>query len=463
MMKTILLIVSKDIIRRNILETSFWDDFIRHNSDNKIVLVIEKGKVDLYTHLFSRENVEIQEFDRNQGLTKLQKVIYFFVRNAIHSDSIRLFRKRAALSNQAGWLQTVVKGFLVNTFGRFDWYRQLLRRILLRTRATAQVEKIFAEYKPDFVIALSLIDADFDVALSLEAKRQNKTLLGMVRSWDNLNNHGLLAVVPDVFAFQNTFLQECATKFQAIDLNTILHDLVGLPHYDLYHNPEKVLMTREEFFTSMNLDPDKKLLLYGGSDVFLDEVDMPQIFSDLITQKKITEPVQVVYRPHPSTPVDLAQVEKLPGIIMDNVFTSETFAKKTAIEFDTYKFINLLYYTDVLINTGSTLSIDAAVFDRPAICINFDGNNSRQYWNSVTRLYDSWDHYQRLVECGGVQYPESIEELADSINDYLSDSNLDSEGRKKIVSEFVHSFDGDAGKRLAQLFTEHINRDTLER
>ena len=175
---------------------------------------------------------------------------------------------------------------------------------------------------------------------------------------------------------------------------------------------------------------------------------MPGILNKAIEKRAIKESAQVIFRPHPASLFSIEEygLENLKHVVLDPIFMD-----KTKISFsDTEKFINLMYHSDVIINIASTLSIDAAVFGRPTICINFDSKNRKiSYWEEVGRLYDHFDHYEKLVSTGGVALPESSEELAQNINDYISDPLKDKEGREKIVEMFVTPFDGFSGKRLA--------------
>lgn len=443
---SIFVVISKDIIRRNIFDTAFWYTFLSYlPKDQQVVLVVNEADRQQYDeHQSERVIVEGYERQPHRGW---QAAVNFLIRTGIDSHSTRTYRMRALKRGETSVLLHAVKALLANTFGRFGWYQRFLRRLFLRTHGPGAIDALFAKYQPEAVFAPSLIDNEFDAQFARVAKQRGVKLIGMVRSWDNLNNHGALSVVPDVFYFQNRFLLEAAQRFQDISIDDLPHEVVGLPHYDEYFEPGALVAQRDAFMRDLGLDPDKKLVLLGGSDFYYSEDVLPKILNDAIASGAITEPTQVVFRPHPSSIFSKAEygLEALPHVHLNDAFSGgQKFT-------DGETFLNLLYHADVIINIASTLSIDAAVFDTPAICINFDDPQKKlSYYEEVHRLYDHFDHYERLVATGGVETPRSPEELVQAINEAFADPAKRSEGRSRIIDTFVAPFDGKAGERLAQ-------------
>jgi len=446
-MKNILIVFSKDIIRRNIFDTNFWSEFKKYNKGNKITLLVEDEKVSFFKEKVSSD-VMVEGFTRVPR-TFYEKIVNFLVRTGVESHSVVTYRMRAYSRNQASLISTLVKGFIGKFLAPFAWYQAFVRKLVLKIQTPKRIQEVFENGDFSHVFAPSLIDNEFDVHVAVETKKRKINLIGMVRSWDNLNNHGLLAVIPDKFIFQNTWLVEAAKEFQNINTDILNKDVVGLPHYDAYKNPEKYLMSRDEFFKALGLDTSKKLIFLGGSDFYYSEDALPGILNKAIEEGGIKDAAQVIFRPHPASLFTLEEygLDELGNVILD-----PTFVDKSKISFsDTERFINLMHHSDVIINIASTLSIDAAVFNKPAICINFDSKNKKlSHWEKVHRLYDHFDHYEKLVATGGISLPESPDELIEIINKYFDNPLLNEEGRKIAVETFVAAFDGFSGKRLAE-------------
>ena len=58
-----------------------------------------------------------------------------------------------------------------------------------------------------------------------------------------------------------------------------------------------------------------------------------------------------------------------------------------------------------------------------------------------------FNHYKPIVESGAVRVAKTDEDLPKLINMYLKNPELDREGRKKIVAEYVVFTDGLSYKR----------------
>tara|TARA_B100000745_G_scaffold290355_1_gene229220 strand:- start:18945 stop:20318 length:1374 start_codon:yes stop_codon:yes gene_type:complete len=454
-MKNILIVISKDIIRRNIIDTDFWLEFYKRNKKEKntITFLVEEKRVDYFREELPAD-VAVRGFTRVKK-SLYEKVVNFLVRTGVYSHSVTTYRMRALKRGQASLVATIVKAGIGVLFARFSWYQSFIRTLVLQITPPQGIKKVFDEGDFDSIFVPSLIDNEFDVLVAVEAKRRNIQVVGMVRSWDNLNNHGLLAVIPDIFIFQNRWLIEAAKKFQHIDIIEPEKMIVGLPHYDIYKNPKKYLVPRKVFCDALGIDSDKKILFIGGSDFYYSEDELPKILNDAIEKNEIKEPAHVIFRPHPASLFSIEEygLNTLPHITLD-----PTFVNKEKVFFsDAERFVNLMYHADVVINIASTLSIDAAVFDTPAICINFDSKSKHlSYWEQVGRLYDHFDHYEKLVATGGAVTPESSEALIQNINTYFENPKKDAEGRKEVIKTFVAPFDGFSGKRLAEIVFESV-------
>jgi hypothetical protein len=450
--KTIFIVISKDIIKRNILDTPFWPKFIAENQKNCIVIIAQNGREEAYQKQFGAPNVIVRSTQK-EPTTFWHKLVLFMVRTGITSHGTTLYRMRGYIMGQTKLSLTIIKTIIANTLAHFSWYHSLIRSFYSRLRLN-WVESLYNEFKPDLVFVPSLIDINIDALFGVAAKRRGIRTIGMVRSWDNLVIHGLLPYVPDRFLFQNKWLKLSAEKFQSVNLSKTEHDIIGLPHYDFYKNPGNAIKDREEFCKSIGLDPNKKIIYLTGFDFYFSEDILPALLNNLIKEKKIKEPAQVLFTRHPHSPFTVEEYNfgKLPNVLYYNLF-------KSNIAFDNTDqlFINFVKHADVVINTSSTVTIDCAVLNRPCIAIGFDVPGKKiPYWQSVYHLHNTFDHYEEVIKTGGVRTPHSIIELLKDLNEYIADPLLDYDGRKRILDLLVEPFDGKSGERLANIMTEEI-------
>lgn len=454
-MRTLFVIISKDIIRRNIFDTAFWDTLVAGKKDWRVVLVVDDGKADWYRGQVE-EDIEVVGYTRSAHLG-FDKVVNFLIRTTGSSHSMRTYRNRAYRRGQSSFLSYCVKAAIANTVGGHAWFRKFVRFLAAHSFQSKEIKDLYGQYQPDLVFAPSLMDNDFDVPLALEASRRGIQVVGMVRSWDNFNNHGLLALFPDTFLLQNKWLKEAGKRYQSIDFQKVPFAITGLPHYDRYKDSHKFLLPREDFFVSLGLDLNRKLIFLAGFDFYYSEDSLPGVLNELIESGKIGSDAQVLFTQHPASSFTKEdyRVDELQHVTYLNLFAGKPMGFMNTEQ----TFINIAWYADVIVNVASTVAIDAAVLDRPVVCIGFDDpKKSLTYWERVNRLHDSFDHYEHLHSTGATKIANSPEELGEMINQYLDDANLDHDGRMRAREEFVAPFDGGAGERVAKNLLDAMSK-----
>jgi hypothetical protein len=369
---------------------------------------------------------------------------------------------RSYYRGDSSFIATCLKRLHQVTLGNFNWYKLFLRFLILKTGGNdVQVRNIFDTYKPDLLVCLSLTNYDFDVMIAREARKRGVRIFGMVRSWDNLSSHGLLRVIPDIFVLQNEFLKDMAEQHQAISFRNIPVYVIGLPHYDLIVDINSVLRPREEFLRNLGLDPSKKIIFYGamGEFLFIHEGELPCIFDQLVKDGQLPRETQFIYRAHPKFPVKGEVASSLKHVVLDTAGKYIDMNNKNISLNQNEYLINSLYHSDVVTTGASTIAIDAAIIDKPTVCVAFDGSTPRErvnYWESVERFYDRYTHFEELVDTGGVKIAYSPKEYVMAVRRYLKNPNLEQAERRKIVNRLVAPFDGKASERLVELLFAEI-------
>jgi hypothetical protein len=103
----------------------------------------------------------------------------------------------------------------------------------------------------------------------------------------------------------------------------------------------------------------------------------------------------------------------------------------------------------VVLNTASTLTVDASILDRPVICFGYDAVPDDKFPEGRALAYSQSTHYSPLVATGGVPVVRSLEQCVQTIQAYLDNPALDRTGRRAIVARVMGDADGGAGDRLA--------------
>lgn len=111
--------------------------------------------------------------------------------------------------------------------------------------------------------------------------------------------------------------------------------------------------------------------------------------------------------------------------------------------------VNTIYHSEMVLNSSSTITVDAAILDKPIICFGYDIDFDPKFPKGRALAYTQSNHYQSLVQTGGVDVVKSEQACIEAIKRYLADPLLDKEGRKKIVETVTVVPDGKAGIRLS--------------
>jgi len=153
---------------------------------------------------------------------------------------------------------------------------------------------------------------------------------------------------------------------------------------------------------------------------------------------------------HPAYPVreDILKKLKIKFVRLGEYANSSTKSWEF-LDTDMLELMYMIKFSDLVINTGSTMNIEAAILDKPIINVAFDGYTERNYRDSVRQYYDQ-EHLVNIVKTGGVKVAYGKEELLAQINELLENPKIGQDGRRKIAEEQCVFTDGQSGKRVGE-------------
>lgn len=346
---------------------------------------------------------------------------------------------------------------LVWTLGHFRLWRETLR-LLYRLTPDAYAAELFDRYKPHLVFAPNMFSPE-DCRILRAAVRRGIPTATTAKSWDVLTTKAFTRVKADLLLVFN----EC-NKAEAIALGDYRPDAVvvtGFPQFDVYARKEGIV-SREDFCRSIGANPAKRIVLMAvpGDWKTPHTKEIMRELSRRIDLGRFHKSIQILARFHPKYP-DSSEKTPLPHFIYDRPGTlfsdkrefsvdmgvRDTFAW-TFTDKDIAHLANSIWHADVIINTESTLTLDAAANGRPSILIGYDGDTVLPYWDSVERVYER-EHYQQVLSTGAAPLVKSHDELEATINRFLDDPTYLAKERGVLVSKLLFSTDGRAAGRVA--------------
>lgn len=453
-MKTILVSITHGHITRNLLHTRVLP-FLLERKDVRLVLAVPDYKREYYEKQFGADRVIVEgvaplSIDRVESL--LRSVYYYFV----DTVTVRYLQGETFLYAGKKFRYYYMR-VLTKLFGSLPPLRKFVRFIDRTFVSDTSLDALFSRYAPDLVFIGSVTSND-DVPFMRQAKKRGIKSVGMVRSWDTITvNKGTIRIHPDKILSHSELLRDDVVKYTDVRKEKV--EVVGLSHFD--HYLDSPSMTREQFFTRIGGDPKKRMIFYplvGLASTALD-AHIVGILENMIRTRPEMSDVQLLVRRHPNEIKEITFCD--PKITIVNIpevieFPSAKLAEREFTPGDMELLAHALRYADVLVNTQSTTSIDAAAFDKPVINIDFDEAPGKSIYKSARRFY-LFNHYLPILSSGGVWLVKSKEELEDAVEEYLKNPKKDHAGRVRMLTEQNGGpFDGAASRRTAKAVLEML-------
>ncbi len=442
-MNTIFVILAKGQEVRNFLYGDL-SRLAKDRPDVRLIVFLPKEKADKYRSQFEHERcllIAMPAINLDWRLKKLFRIACFgcIPTSTIWSRIWFSYLNGGSVFNLAGKL-------FFWMLGHFRAWRAIMRWAEYHLFRDDRIwNEYFERYAPDVVFGGGLLNEEDFLAIKY-AKRRGIPTAGITCSWDNFTSKGFLRVHPDILFLQN----ESMVK-EAIALNSFPRArirVVGFPQWDHYFDPSWH-MTKEEFGKKFGIDPTKRWVTYFGGGLLKGLFGLPENGDHVVMLNRAIERGEIqnactIIRAHPGHIADLSEEAKKSPLL--------NFGKGWEFNADDMRLLlNLVRLSDVTLNFGSTMALEAALFDKPIVLMTFTGfagDSSAPWHKRPDTAFRYTLHYKEVIATGGLWRVENEQELVHAVKSYLDNPLLHHEGRKKIVSEFVGPHDGNAGKRI---------------
>ncbi len=444
-MKTIFITSYHGLIARNILETDILPILNAHNI--KIVILVPPSKTDYFRDNFKDKSIEVIGIKPKENF--LDGWLYFVSIALVSVENLFIW----GLRRKRRYIKFYTAHLIYYLFSKIFIFKKVLR-LIFRTFARKNTYiDLFNQYKPDLVFSTDIYDTN-DRDLTEEAKRYGVLTIGMVRSWDNVTTKGVMLAIPDKIIVASNILRDELWEYNKIKKDKIF--ISGIPHYDACLNPREV--SREKFFEEMKLDLGKKVIIFcpTGARQYQYDGETLKLFQDFKDRNLFSKRVQFLVRFPPSDTIKLNGFIRDPDFVFDEPGLNINGVKKES-EFtreDAGHLNDSLYYSDIVITTGSTMMIDAAAFNRPSILLFFDAKKDN---SDGIKKFSSYMHLKKFLRLGSCRIAKNSHELLEQINNYLDNPILDAEKRKKMLEEYCYKLDGKSSNRVSQFLLTNLD------
>jgi len=475
-MKTIFIAPYRNVSIRYILSTDIFL-FLKRQKGLRIVIFIKGENIDYYRKKYSDANTNIYFEDI------LYQNAYSILRSRMGSffNLIRIYMygSKGGIKNNSpkiwGFIYTQQYGksnlkgksifFLIKLIAILSNQISYLRRfiVFLETKLLngSIYNNYFSDYNPDLLITSStgyMIDPLFMRA----GKRNNCKVLSIVHSWDNPTTKAYRGASPDYVVAWNEIMKEELSVFQDIKKENI--HVGGIAHWDDYFNGS--LKNGGPFFKKVANNTTRKLIMYATSAPLMFKKTFDIIENILINIKNgiVVNESKLIVRLHPNYLAKQKSNERLILDIYKEKIDKLQREYTDLVEFnlpmvnwieDDYELPiedikilgKLLIKSDLLLTEYSTLMIEGSIFDTPVI--NVALGNFRDTDQPIS-IIEGLNHIQRVLKTKATRQAYNMDQLIEQINQYLSNPQLDSENRKKLVEQEITTNIGNAGESIGK-------------
>lgn len=292
-----------------------------------------------------------------------------------------------------------------------------------------RVEAFLAEQSPDVVLVHPLIgfgSAQADIVRA--ANRLGIRCAYPVASWDNLTNKGVLRDAPDLVLVWNDL-----QKSEAVELHHVPAERVrvtGAPPYDHWFG-WKVHRSREDFCAEVGIEPERPIVLYAGSSVFIapDEPRFVRRWAEAIRERSgdLAE-ASILVRPHP------VGAEQWKGFEPDDrrLVVWPPLGQEPLDAAARQNYFDSIFHSAAVVGVNTSAQIEAAIVGRPVHTILAEEFRETQYGTL---------HFRYLVDdnFGHVQVARTFDEHAAQLVRSITEG--DREGlNERFLLRFVRPF-----------------------
>jgi len=465
--KTIFITVFTGIEGKNLLRTPFISLLLKNPLLNLVLLVTSKERKEYLKNEFKNNRLTFEVVEEK----KMKPLDSFFAHLRYYLINTETTRLRARLLRDSGG--TFI-GYFLKRLAHFVLARRFIRSCVRKLDEVLIKDMtytaLFDKYSPELVFCAQAFD-EIESHLIREAKKRKVKTITYVNTWDKVTARSMFRVLADKFIVFNNIVKQELIETNDVDPKDIF--VSGIPQYDQFFNPESLQdtakmfgldippsMSRAQFFEFICVPIDTQFILYApmGNEYSNQDWDVIDLLHQHVIEKKYGKAVDFFVRFPPNDFLNDNEIKKRPWLKW--YYPAIRFSKKRGSDWD-MNFKDLILLTDtlnyasVVVCYASSLSIDAAVFDKPIINLNFEMRREKKLIKSPTKFY-KFEHYKKALATNAIKLVEGEEELIRTVRNYLTNPELEREERKRLVSEQCSYIDGKSGQRMVEFLISQL-------
>lgn len=280
-------------------------------------------------------------------------------------------------------------------------------------------------------------------------------------SWDNLPKAMLFVEADYYFVWSDHMKSELLYYYDHVKPEQIF--VTGTPQFDP-HGHNHGLLPREDFFAQYALDPKKKYICFSGDDVTTSPHDPTYLEDTAKAVRKLNATGQnlaVLFR---RCPVDFSdRYDTILKSYSDVIFPLAPDWQKEGGSWghvipkagDLVRQINTIAHSEMVINLGSSMVFDFAIFDKPCAFVNYN-TKSDVNW-SVEKVY-SFIHFGSMPSKQAVLWLDSPEAISPTIQAVITGQTTTVSKAKEWLAKITRQPVGQASQSILDAFKQILDK-----
>jgi len=340
------------------------------------------------------------------------------------------------------------------------WLERLLSAVIIKFGKNKEVLEHFQKHRPAAILAMCPFST-MQMGIVAVAKALQIPVFAFITSFDNITTKNRLIFEYDGYiAWSEQMKRELHEYYPATKAAPVY--VVGAPQFDVFMQ-DQYLRTRKEFMQGCGLDPGRPLVVYclGSPNLIREDHGALQFLQRLRGPAQRPD-IQVILRLHPGfkeagcTELDRIKAE-FPDVVIQGPHRHWTTIPYQSSD-SVVEWVNTLRHADVVVNLSSTMAVDASIFDKPVVNLDYDPEPGGPNQQLVKEINHKWVHFRPIAESGGVWLVNNPDELVAATLAYLKDPSLHAAQRRWIVEFVCQQVDGNSGRRFAEALGELMGR-----
>lgn len=350
-----------------------------------------------------------------------------------------------------GWKAATILTLASAPLGRSIFQRIVERRLALHPNRA--LDALLDREGPDVVLHPSVLEGIFINDLAAACRARSIPLVVAMNSWDNPSTKRAVVGSPDRLLVWGPQTHDHARRFIGMDERRIT--CFGAAQFDVFREPPRI--GRQAFCEAHRLDPEKRIVLFAGSNAQTDEVAALAGLDAAIEDERLPG-MQIVYRPHPwggggRDGARLAaahwrhvRVDRTMRAYLDRVAAGDQ-----SMSLPDYRDAHdLLSIVDVVVSPLSTILLEGALHGRSVIVFAPDDGGK------VLQAMMPMLHFEEFLALPDVLTARTIDDLVAKLSKIGDSETASARGARlrAAMERFVTPFDCPWRERIIEVLRE---------